>query len=115
MMRPHPPLHCPLLCQIPHILGKPNFVGVSNVPLVGLDSLHRVKKMMQHFVEYFNIRELTLWVWTLDPHQVTPQDTHTQLVVEGGFPPSEVQSKMIIMGHQISSCHVPVVRSFFIL
>jgi hypothetical protein len=28
---------------------------------------------------------------------------------------SEVQSKMIIMGHQISSCHVPVVKSFFIL
>jgi hypothetical protein len=28
---------------------------------------------------------------------------------------SEVQSKMIIMGHQISSCHVPVVRSFFVL
>ncbi len=28
---------------------------------------------------------------------------------------SEVQSKMIIMGHQISSCHVQVVRSFFIL
>ncbi len=26
---------------------------------------------------------------------------------------SEVQSKMILMGHQISSCHVPVVRSFF--
>ncbi len=28
---------------------------------------------------------------------------------------SEVQNKMIIMGHQISSCHVSVVRSFFIL
>ncbi len=28
---------------------------------------------------------------------------------------SEVQNKMIIMGHQILSCHVPVVRSFFIL
>ncbi len=28
---------------------------------------------------------------------------------------SEVQNKMIIMGHQISSCHVLVVRSFFIL
>ncbi len=27
---------------------------------------------------------------------------------------SEVQSKMIFMGHQISSCRVPVVRSFFI-
>jgi hypothetical protein len=29
--------------------------------------------------------------------------------------PSEVQSKMMFMGHQISSCHVLVVRSFFIL
>jgi hypothetical protein len=28
---------------------------------------------------------------------------------------SEVQNKRIIMGHQISSCHVLVVRSFFIL
>ncbi len=28
---------------------------------------------------------------------------------------SEVQSKIIFMGHKISSCHVPVVRSFFIL
>jgi hypothetical protein len=25
----------------------------------------------------------------------------------------EVQSKTIFMGHQISSCHAPVVRSFF--
>jgi hypothetical protein len=28
---------------------------------------------------------------------------------------SEVQHEMIIMGHQILFCHVPVVRSFFIL
>jgi hypothetical protein len=28
---------------------------------------------------------------------------------------SEVQSNMKFMGHQISSCHIPVVRSFFIL
>ncbi len=28
---------------------------------------------------------------------------------------SEVQNKMIFMGHQMSSCRVPVVRSFFIL
>jgi hypothetical protein len=33
----------------------------------------------------------------------------------GDNPSSEVQSKMICMGHQILSCHVPVVRSFFIL
>ncbi len=30
------------------------------------------------------------------------------------IPSSEVQNKMIFMGHQILSCHVPVVRSFFI-
>ncbi len=31
------------------------------------------------------------------------------------LPTSEVQSKMIFMGHQILSCHVLVVRSFFIV
>jgi hypothetical protein len=29
-------------------------------------------------------------------------------------PPSEVLTKMILMGHPVSSCHVPVVRSCFI-
>jgi hypothetical protein len=38
-----------------------------------------------------------------------------QIDMPVGDDTSEVQSKMIIMGHQISSCHVPVVRSFFIL
>jgi hypothetical protein len=85
MTCPHPPLHRPLLSQIPHILGTLNFVGVSNIPLVNLDLLPRVQKTMQHFVEYFNISELTRWVWTLDPHQVAPQDTHAQLTAEGGF------------------------------
>ncbi len=42
--------------------------------------------MTQHFVQYLNISELTCWVWTLDPHQVTPQDTNAQLVVESRFP-----------------------------
>jgi hypothetical protein len=34
-------------------------------------------------------------------------------VVANAIASSEVQSKMIIMGHQILSCHVLVVRSFF--
>jgi hypothetical protein len=29
-----------------------------------------------------------------------------------GIITSEVENKMILMGHQISSCHAPVVRSF---
>jgi hypothetical protein len=85
-MHPHPPLHCQLLRRITHILGRLDFVGVSNVPLVCLNSLPWVQKMMQNFVEYFDIHELTRGVGTLDPHQVPPQDTHAQLVVEGGFP-----------------------------
>jgi hypothetical protein len=49
---PHPPLHCPLHRRIPHILGTLDFVGVSNVPLVGLDLLPLVvQNMTQHFVE----------------------------------------------------------------
>ncbi len=34
---------------------------------------------------------------------------------DGDGDASEMQSKMIFMGHQISSCHVPVVMFFFIL
>jgi hypothetical protein len=43
---------------------------------------------------------------------------HEKPSVKGGMgkeSSSEVQRKMIIMGHEISSCHVPVVMSFFIL
>ncbi len=83
---PSPSLHSPLLSRTPHILGTLAFIGVSNVPLVSLNLLPQVQKMMQYFVENFSISELTRGVWTLDPHQVTPQDTHAQLVAEGGFP-----------------------------
>ncbi len=42
--------------------------------------------MTQYFVKYLDISVLTHGVGTLDPHQVPPQDTHAQLVAEGGFP-----------------------------
>ncbi len=94
-MRPHPPLHHPLHCRSPNILGTLNFVGVSNVPFVGLDLLPWVQKMMQDFVKYFYISVLTRWVETLDPHQVPPQDTHAQLVADGRFPSILVGCKSI--------------------
>jgi hypothetical protein len=75
-MRPHPPQHCPLLSWIAHILRTLDFVGVSDVPLVGLDLLPQVLEMMQYFVKYFDISVLTRGVGTLDPHQAPPQDTH---------------------------------------
>ncbi len=101
-MRPHPPLHCPLLSQIPHILGTLNFVGVSNVSLICLDLLPRIQEMTQNFVEYFNIGVLTCGVGTLDPHQVPPQDTHAQLAAEGGLPG-------ILAGRKcVPFCHHPL-------
>jgi hypothetical protein len=35
--------------------------------------------------------------------------------MEGDPSASEVVTKMILMGHPVSSCHVPVVSSYFIL
>jgi hypothetical protein len=42
------------------------------------------------------------------------KDTPLKMVPSPTWNASEVQNKMIFMGHQISSCLVPVVRSFFI-
>ncbi len=57
--------------------------------------------------------------WCVGPSHILPSTPTTlpqsclcTALLQG---PSEVQSKMIVMGHQISSCHVLVVRSFFIL
>ncbi len=79
-----------------------------------------------------DIRE-DVCVWTMDgvPHKVRKHVSATRRSecspdwcdtnhnktrdTRGGSPASERQSKMIFMGHQISSCQVPVVRSFFIL
>jgi hypothetical protein len=46
-------------------------------------------------------------------NSVTDQGLEIKLIEN--MASSEVQNKMTIMGHQISSCHVPVGRSFFIL
>jgi hypothetical protein len=117
--RSHPPLHCPLLCLIAHILWTLDFVGVPDVPLVGLNLLPRVQEMMQYFVKYFDISLLTRGVGTLDPHQVPPQDTHAQLVAEGGFPHVLVGCKCIpiccmhlLRDTEVSSiiCHETVIE-----
>jgi hypothetical protein len=62
----------------------------------------------------------------LDAHDVGNDSTMTidgtdfripqkGIAIKGNaFASSEVQNKMILMGHQISSCHAPVVGSFFI-
>ncbi len=101
-------------------MGTLDFVGVSNIPLVGLNLLPQVQKMTQYYVEKNYISELTCWVWTLDPHQVTPQNTHAQLVAEGGFPCILVGCKCVpfccrpLLGDMevsLISCHETVVEN----
>jgi hypothetical protein len=76
--------------------------------------------MTQHFVEHFNFSEVTCWVWTLDSHQVIPQDTHAQLVAEDEFPCVLVGRKCVpfccrplLGGTKVSpiNCHKTVVEN----
>ncbi len=45
---------------------------------------------------------------------ITPFGKNKYLRLLMGLKSSEVESKTILMGHPISCCHAPVVRSFFI-
>ncbi len=58
-----------------------------------------------------NIKNIILLTNLFSPQW---KQQHTATTAEINWPASEVQNKMTFMGHQISSCHVPVVRSFFI-
>jgi hypothetical protein len=42
---PHPPLHSPILRRICIVPRTYDFVGITAVPLVGLDPLARLKKV----------------------------------------------------------------------
>jgi hypothetical protein len=86
VMRPHPPLHRPILRRICVVSRTFDFVGVAAVPLVGLDPLARLEEVTQHFVKYINVGILTGRVRPLDPHQVPREDVHPQLIAQGGLP-----------------------------
>jgi hypothetical protein len=95
MMRPHPPLHSPIICRICIVPRTFDFVGVAAVALIGLYPLARLKEITQNLVENFNVSILTGKVGTLDPHQVPCQDVDAQLVVQGGHPHVLVGTKGI--------------------
>ena len=80
-----PRLHPPLFLLRYRVRWAFDFIRVPGVPFVGLDPLARVKEMTQYLVEDFNVGVLTGGVWALDPHQVPTQNTHPQLVAEGGL------------------------------
>ncbi len=93
VMCPHSPLHSPIfrrICVVPRTF---DFVGVAAVPLVGLDPLARLEKILQNLVENDIVSILTGRVWPLDPHQVPHEDVHPQLILaQGGLP-------RVLVGH----------------
>jgi hypothetical protein len=58
--------------------------------------------MTQNFVKKIDIRVLTRGVGTLDPHQVSSQDTHIRLVAKGGFP------CVLVVRKCVPFCHLPL-------
>ena len=62
-----------------------DLVGCTNVSVVSLDALTWFEELAEDPVADLNIRPQTSWVWTVDPYQLPPENTHPDLVPEGGF------------------------------
>ncbi len=63
-----------------------DLVGGADVAIVGLDALALLEKAADDLVKDLDVRPRTGGVQSIDPHEVTPEDTHPDLVSEGGLP-----------------------------
>ena len=63
-----------------------DLVGGADVAVVGLDTLALLEKVAEDLVKDLDVRPRTGGVRSIDPHEVTPEDTHPDLVSEGGLP-----------------------------
>ena len=62
-------------------------VGGADVAVVGLDALTLLEEVAEDLVKYLDVGPRTGGVLSIDPHEVTtPEDTHPDLVSEGGLP-----------------------------
>ena len=53
--RPYPSLYLLVLGQVAAVVGALYFVGVPDVPMVGLNSLARLWKVARNLVENYNV------------------------------------------------------------
>jgi len=63
------------------LVGGPDVLAV-----VGLDALALLEEVAEDLVKDLDVRPPTGGVRSIDPHEVTPEDTHPDLVSEGGLP-----------------------------
>jgi len=63
-----------------------DLVGGADIAIVGLDALTLLKEVAEDLVKDLDVRPRTGRVRSIDPHEVTLEDTHPDLVSEGGLP-----------------------------
>ncbi len=91
-------LHPLVLGGVARVVQALDLVGGANVAIVGLDALTRLEEVMKGLVEDLDVVELSGWIGMLDPHQVPTQDTHPNLIPEGGLECILVEGKPVASG-----------------
>jgi hypothetical protein len=88
----------------------------------GVNNVSSMKKKKQSFIDDNSANDLsTDWSGRLSSNSDSDEDNDlnqkgriTTNLTETSRTASEVESKVILMGHPILCCHAPVIRSFFI-
>jgi len=69
------------------VVGALNLVGGADVAIVGFDALAGLEPVAQDLIKDLDVIEGTGGVGALYPNEVPAQNTHPDLVSEGGLPP----------------------------
>ena len=83
--RPHPFLHCQLLCRGDVIEWALYLVGVPKVAVIGLDAFISLKEVGKDGIKNLDVRLLAGGVRTLNPDEVPPPNVDAQLILQGGL------------------------------
>ena len=77
-----------------------DLVRCTDVSIVGLDALAGLEEVAEDLVEDLDVRPGTCGVWTIDPNEIPPENTHPDLVPKGGLPRILVGSEGVPLRHR---------------
>ncbi len=63
-----------------------DLVRCTDISIVSLNALARLKEVAEDLVEDLDVRPGTCGVRTIDPNEIPPENTHPDLVPKGGLP-----------------------------
>ena len=83
----HKALHSPVFFGVRCTLGALDVVrSLANVSVISLDALKRIEKMAQAVAKDSDVRILTRWIGSLNPHQIPLNNVNPKLVSKSAFP-----------------------------